>query len=111
MHKRISTGIECCIPILLVLGLTILMVIPFSFTVLVALWTFLIVKLAALTSTAEEEPSKIDLRIENPMNMTSELELVDPTEESESESELDANSKEVTEEVVEFTARPLGGDE
>ena len=94
--------------VLLVAGLTVLLVIPFSFTVLIALWTFLIVKLAGATSTAEEEDEgEVIMQIRNPLE-----DLDDKVDDEREESEWDFDSPkevpDVEEQVVGFTARPPG---
>lgn len=98
--------------VLLTLGLTILLVIPFSFTVLIALWTFLIVKLAGITSTDEDPDADfVDSsgfkRFENPMaGLSIDAETSPASTPSTSPSKGNADRQDgFEEEVIDFTAR------
>ena len=75
--------------------------------VLIALWTFLIVKLAGVTSTAEEEDEPdIIMQIKNPMD-----DFGDKIDDEESDEELDSRPPkalltDIEEQDVGFNARP-----
>ncbi len=97
--------------ILLVAGFTVLIVIPGSFTVLIALWTFLVVRLAGVggadvlendnktfANPMDELIDSVDVRYTNP------LAAVDPTSDSSGPSSATIRLADVEEEVIGRTA-------
>lgn len=88
--------------ILLVAGFTVLIVIPGSFTLLIAVWTFLIVKLANVFSAdAPEDESDDSKMFVNPM---ADVVVDDQMSDSSSPSSAKARLGDVEEEVIGFNA-------
>jgi hypothetical protein len=53
--------------VLTVLGFTVLIFIPFAFTILVGMWTMLVVNLAAGSTAAKEETAATPHKFSNPL--------------------------------------------
>jgi hypothetical protein len=116
--------------VLLVLGLTVLLVVPFAFTLLIALWTLFVVKLASINNvvesprgggespSGEHSPRRKHKLFNNPMRDLMDIDDLDESrprkaaqeeeEEGQSETEDSEEEEEDEEEVVEFSLVSAG---
>eukprot|EP01046_Picozoa_sp_COSAG06_P045179 COSAG06_NODE_6209_length_3048_cov_8.167854_1_plen_495_part_00 len=117
--------------VLLVLGLTVLLVVPFAFTLLIALWTLFVVKLASINNvvesprgggespSGEHSPRRKHKLFNNPMRDLMDIDDLDESrprkaaqeEEEEGQSgteDSEEEEEEDEEEVVEFSLVSAG---
>jgi hypothetical protein len=103
--------------VLLVLGLTVLLVVPFAFTLLIALWTLFVVKLASINNvvesprgggespSGEHSPRRKHKLFNNPMR---DLMDIDDLDEESRPRKATQEEEEEAEEVVEFSLVSAG---